>query len=55
MQTGLLLQHKTMPAWALRLLVLTLLLPPLIAAVLDGLARAAPAPAGRSGAGRCGR
>jgi Peptidase family M28 len=39
MQTGLVLQHKTMPAWALRLLVLTLLLPPLAAAV-DGLARA---------------
>ncbi|MGD0453026.1 MAG: M28 family peptidase [Solirubrobacteraceae bacterium] len=39
MQTGLLLQHKTMPSWALRLLVLTLLLPPL-AAALDGLARA---------------
>ncbi len=38
-QTGLLLQHKTVPAWALRLLVLTLLLPP-FAAVLDGLARA---------------
>ncbi len=39
MQTVLLLQHKTMPAWALRLLVLALLLPPL-AAALDGLARA---------------
>jgi len=38
MQTSLLLQRKTMPAWALRLLVLTLLLPPLIA-VADGLAR----------------
>jgi Peptidase family M28 len=38
MQTGLLLQRKTVPMWALRLLVLTLLLPPLIAA-LDGLAR----------------
>jgi hypothetical protein len=39
MQTGLLLDHKTVPSWALRLLVLTLLLPPL-AAALDGLARA---------------
>ncbi|HTD09481.1 MAG TPA: M28 family peptidase [Solirubrobacteraceae bacterium] len=39
MQTGLLLAHKTMPMWVLRLLVLALLLPPLIAAV-DGLARA---------------
>ncbi len=39
MQTSVLLQHKTMPEWALRLLVLTLLLPPLAAAV-DGLARA---------------
>ncbi len=39
MQTSVLLQHKTLPAWALRLLVLTLLLPPL-AAALDGLARA---------------
>jgi hypothetical protein len=39
MQTSVLLQHKTLPAWALRLLVLTLLLPPLVAA-LDGLARA---------------
>jgi hypothetical protein len=38
MQTGLLLRHKTIPAWALRLLLLTLLLPPLVAA-LDGLAR----------------
>ncbi len=38
MQTGLLLQRKTVPMWALRLLVLTLLLPPLIVA-LDGLAR----------------
>jgi hypothetical protein len=39
MQTGLLLAHKTMPMWVLRLLVLALLLPPLVAAV-DGLARA---------------
>jgi hypothetical protein len=38
MQTGLLLQRQTMPAWVLRLLVLTLLLPPLVA-VADGLAR----------------
>ncbi len=39
MQTSVLLAHKTMPEWALRLLVLALLLPPL-AAALDGLARA---------------
>jgi hypothetical protein len=39
MQTSVLLAHKTLPAWALRLLVLTLLLPPFVAA-LDGLARA---------------
>lgn len=38
-QGGLLLQQKTVPSWALRLLVLTLLLPVLITA-LDGLARA---------------
>jgi hypothetical protein len=38
MQSGLLLQHKTLPMWALSLLVITLLLPPLIAAA-DGLAR----------------
>jgi Peptidase family M28 len=38
MQTGLLLAHKTMPAWALQLLIATLLFPPLVAA-LDGLAR----------------
>ena len=38
MQTGLLLAHKTMPMWVLRLLVITLLLPPLLLAV-DGLAR----------------
>ncbi len=38
MQSGLLLGRKTMPAWALRLLVLTLLLPPLLAAA-DGVAR----------------
>jgi hypothetical protein len=39
MQTGLLIQRKTIPAWALRLLFGTLLLPPLIVAA-DGLARA---------------
>jgi Peptidase family M28 len=39
MQTGLLVAPKTIPAWALRLLVGTLLLPPLIV-VADGLARA---------------
>jgi hypothetical protein len=39
MQTGLVLSRKTLPMWVLRLLVLTLLLPPLVAAV-DGLARA---------------
>lgn len=38
MQTGLLLQRKTMPEWALRLLLGTLLLPPLVAGA-DGLAR----------------
>jgi hypothetical protein len=38
MQTGLLLTHKSMPMWVLRLLVITLLLPPLLIAV-DGLAR----------------
>jgi hypothetical protein len=38
MQTGLLLQHKTFPAWALRLLLAALLLAPLIVAI-DGLAR----------------
>jgi Peptidase family M28 len=38
MQTGLLLTHKAMPMWVLRLLVITLLLPPLLLAV-DGLAR----------------
>ena len=38
MQSGLLLQRQTMPAWALRLLVGTLLLPPLIVAA-DGFAR----------------
>jgi len=38
MQSGLLLTHKLLPAWALRLLVLTLLLPPLVAAA-DGAAR----------------
>jgi hypothetical protein len=39
MQTGLLIQRKTIPAWALRLLLGTLLLPPLIVAA-DGFARA---------------
>jgi Peptidase family M28 len=39
MQTGLLVQRKTIPAWALRLLIGTLLLPPLILAA-DGVARA---------------
>jgi hypothetical protein len=39
MQTGVLVQRKTFPAWALRLLVAALLLPPLIVA-FDGLARA---------------
>ncbi|HLM85059.1 MAG TPA: hypothetical protein VK272_02595 [Solirubrobacteraceae bacterium] len=38
MQTGLLLQHKTVPMWAVRLLVLTLLLPALVV-LADGLAR----------------
>jgi hypothetical protein len=39
MQTGLLIGRKIVPAWALRLLIGTLLLPPLIMAA-DGLARA---------------
>ncbi len=39
MTTGLLLQRQTIPAWALRLLTVTLLLGPLLIAV-DGLARA---------------
>ncbi len=38
METGLLLGPKTMPEWALRLLLGTLLLPPLLAGA-DGLAR----------------
>jgi hypothetical protein len=38
MQTGVLIQRKTIPAWALRLLVAALLLPPLVLAA-DGLAR----------------
>jgi hypothetical protein len=38
-QTGLLIQRKTIPAWAVRLLAAALLLPPLIVAA-DGLARA---------------
>jgi hypothetical protein len=38
MQTGLVLERKTMPMWALRLLVLTLLLPPAIVAG-EGVAR----------------
>ncbi len=39
MQTGLQVQRKTLPSWALRLLLGALLLPPLVAAA-DGLARA---------------
>ena len=39
MQNGILLQRKTVPAWALRLLLATLLLPPLVTGA-DGLARA---------------
>jgi hypothetical protein len=48
MQTALLLQRKTLPSWALWLLIATLLLPPLVCA-LDGLARARRrrAPVGR--------
>ncbi len=38
LETGLVLQRKTVPEWALRLLLGTLLLPPLIAGA-DGLAR----------------
>jgi hypothetical protein len=38
MQTGVLLQHKSLPAWAIRLIVAVLMLAPLIAAT-DGLAR----------------
>jgi hypothetical protein len=38
-QGGLVLQQKTIPSWALRLLVLTLLVP-VFATALDGLARA---------------
>jgi hypothetical protein len=38
MQSGLLVQRQTIPAWALRLLIGTLLLPPLIVAA-DGAAR----------------
>jgi hypothetical protein len=38
MQTSVQLAHQTMPAWAIRLLVLALLLPPLVAGA-DGLAR----------------
>jgi hypothetical protein len=38
LETGLVLSRKTMPEWALRLLLGTLLLPPLIAGA-DGLAR----------------
>ncbi len=38
LQTGLVLHGKTMPAWALRLLVGLLLLPPLVVGI-DGLAR----------------
>ena len=39
MQTGLVLQRKTLPAWTVRLLVATLLLGPMLVAA-DGLARA---------------
>ena len=39
MQTGLAVQRKTIPGWAVRLLAGTLLLPPLVV-VADGLARA---------------
>jgi len=39
MQTGLLLRHKTLPMWALRLLAIALLFPAFVASV-DGLARA---------------
>jgi Peptidase family M28 len=39
MATGLPIQRKTMPAWALRLLVIALLVP-VLAACVDGLARA---------------
>ncbi|MGH2864998.1 MAG: M28 family peptidase, partial [Solirubrobacteraceae bacterium] len=39
MQTGIAISHKTLPMWVLRLLVITLLLPSLVA-VVDGLARA---------------
>jgi Peptidase family M28 len=38
MQTGLVLGHQTMPSWVLRLLVITLMFPPLVV-VADGLAR----------------
>ena len=38
MQTGVLIQHQTFPAWALRLLVASLLLGPLLLGV-DALAR----------------
>jgi len=38
MQTGLQIQRKTLPAWALRLLVITLMLP-VLAVAADGLAR----------------
>ncbi|MGO9488265.1 MAG: M28 family peptidase [Solirubrobacteraceae bacterium] len=38
LQSGVVLEHKTVPEWALRLLLGTLLLPPLLAAA-DGLAR----------------
>jgi hypothetical protein len=38
-QDGLVLAHQIVPAWALRLLILTLLLPPAVV-LIDGLARA---------------
>ncbi len=38
-QNGLVLAHQIVPAWALRLLILTLLIPPAVV-LIDGLARA---------------
>ena len=45
-QTGVVIQGMTLPEWAVRLLVLTLLIPPLLTAV-DGSARARRRRAGR--------
>jgi len=53
LQTGVLIERQVLPAWAVRLLVGTLLLGPLLVAV-DAFARCAVATS-RSGAGRCGR